>query len=92
MVIISNDITYMTTTLQNLLRTCLQTLTLAIVPSTEYPVTIMPFRESGAHSSSSSRLGPDCTKPGLARTTHGGPSATLRSQPLACGTLVIYLS
>lgn len=66
-------------------------LTRAKVPSIEYPVMIRPLRESGAQSSKSSRLGPDDMKPGLAKTTHGGPSAILRSQPLACGMLEMCL-
>ena len=61
-------------------------LTLAMVPSIEYPVMMTPFRESGAQSSSSSRLGPCVMKPGLARTTQGGPSAIFRSHPRLCGT------
>ena len=51
-----------------------------------------PLRESGAHSSKSSRLGPVCMKPGVARTTHGGPSAILRSHPRGCGKLEICLA
>jgi hypothetical protein len=66
-------------------------LTLAGVPSTEYPVTMRPFRESGAHSSNNSRLGPTCMNPGLASTTQGGPSAIFFSQPRVCGTLDICL-
>jgi hypothetical protein len=66
-------------------------LTLAGVPSIEYPVIITPFLESGAHNSNSSRLGPTCMNPGLARTTHGGPSAIFFSHPLVCGTLEICL-
>lgn len=62
-------------------------LTLAGVPSTEYPVIMRPFRESGAHSSNNSRLGPTCMNPGLASTTQGGPSAIFFSQPRVCGTL-----
>ena len=50
-----------------------------------------PLRESGAHSSRRSRLGPVCMKPGLARTTQGGPSAILRSHPLLCGTFDMCL-
>ena len=66
-------------------------LTRAMVPSIEYPVTMTPFRESGAQSSSSSRLGPESMKPGLASTTHGGPSAILRSHPRLCGTFEMCL-
>lgn len=66
-------------------------LTLAGVPSIEYPVIIRPFRASGAQSSNSSRLGPTCMKPGLARTTQGGPSAIFFSQPLVWGTFEMCL-
>ena len=66
-------------------------LTLANVPSIEYPVIMRPFRESGAHSSNSSRLGPTSINPGLASTTQGGPSAIFFSQPRVCGTLDICL-
>lgn len=55
-------------------------------------MTIRPFRESGAQSSRSSRLGPDCMKPGDASTTQGGPSAILRSHPRVPDTFVIYLT
>ena len=72
-------------------RSLIVRLTLANVPSIEYPVTMRPFRESGAHSSNSSRLGPDSINPGLARTTQGGPSAIFFSQPRAWGTLDICL-
>ena len=50
-----------------------------------------PFFESGAQSSRSSRLGPEFMKPGEASTTHGGPSAILRSHPRVPGTFVICL-
>ena len=66
-------------------------LTLASVPSTEYPVTIRPFRESGAHSSNSSREEPVCMNPGVASTTQGGPSAIFFSHPRGWGTLEMYL-
>lgn len=45
--------------------------TLAMTPSTLYPVMTRPFRGSGAHFSRSSRLTPLVRKPGDAMTTHG---------------------
>lgn len=66
-------------------------LTLAIVPSTEYPVIITPFFASGAHNSSNSRLGPLLMNPGDARITHGPASAIFRSHPRVAGRWDICL-
>jgi hypothetical protein len=66
-------------------------LTLASVPSIEYPVIMSPFRASGAQSSNNSRLGPTSMNPGLASTTQGGPSAIFFSHPRVCGTCEMCL-